>query len=249
MVNQDSNLEDLAENQRLDAVASDSWYLQPTGVATTSYSYKIFKRFIPSSLSRILEIGPAEGVMTELLVKDGLQPDLLEGSQVFANMLREKFPNLQIYNSLIEDFASANLYDVIILGHVLEHVDDPVTTLNTIKQWLLPHKGVILASVPNARSLHRQAAVIMGLIPYEETMSEKDIHHGHRRVYTPETFRRDFILAGLQIEFFGGYWLKPLSDRQIEQTWTAEMLEAFMKLGERYPDIAAELVVVAKNSL
>ena len=33
---------------------------------------------------------------------------------------------------------------------------------------------------------------------------------------------------------------------QIEATWTAEMVHAFLKLGERYPDIAAEIYVVAK---
>ena len=44
---------------------------------------------------------------------------------------------------------------------------------------------------------------------------------------------------------FGGYWIKPLSNGQIEQNWTAEMLEAFMELGERYPDIAGEIYVVA----
>jgi hypothetical protein len=85
----------------------------------------------------------------------------------------------------------------------------------------------------------------MKLIPFEEAMSEKDIHHGHRRVYNPETFRRDFLAAGLSVEFFGGYWIKPLSDRQLEAHWTPEMLDAFMKLGERYPDISAEVCIVA----
>ena len=47
-----------------------------------------------------------------------------------------------------------------------------------------------------------------------------DHHHGHRRVYDPESFRRDFHAAGLRIEFFGGYWLKPVSNSQLEQHWT-----------------------------
>ena len=72
-----------------------------------------------------------------------------------------------------------------------------------------------------------------------------DIHHGHRRVFDPASFRQCFLSAGLTIETSGGYWLKPVSNRQIEQTWTPEMLAAFMELGERYPDIAAEIYVVA----
>lgn len=247
MSHQEASQPSIEEIKRLDNVASDSWYTSPTAVATIEYSYQIFRRYFPQRLHRILEIGPAEGIMTQLLINDGVKPDILEGSTIFAENLRQQFPDLQIHSSLIENFQPSYLYDVIILGHVLEHVDDPVLILSTIRNWLVPKTGVILAAVPNARSIHRQAAVVMGLIPHEETMSEKDIHHGHRRIYTPETFRRDFTLAGLTIEFFGGYWLKPLSDRQLEESWTSEMLYAFMKLGERYPDIAAELVIVAKK--
>lgn len=239
--------QNVSEQIRLDAVASESWYTLPANIAMIRHGYKVFRRFIHNVASRILEIGPAEGVMTEMLVADNFHPDILEGSRIFASELKQKFPHLRVYNSLIENFSPTELYDVIILGHVLEHVENPVQVLSIIRQWLVPNSGLVLAAVPNARSLHRQAAVIMGLIPHEETMSEKDIHHGHRRVYNPETFRRDFIAAGLSIDFFGGYWLKPLSDRQIEQSWTLEMLDAFMILGERYPDIAAELVIVARN--
>ena len=77
-------------------------------------------------------------------------------------------------------------------------------------------------------------------------MSPLDHHHGHKRVYNPETFRRDFQRAGLEVEAFGGYLLKPLSNGQIEETWTPEMVDAFMRLGERYPDIAAEIYVIAR---
>ena len=82
------------------------------------------------------------------------------------------------------------------------------------------------------------------MLPFEEALNEAH-RHGHRRVYNPETFRRDFLLAGLKIEVFGGYWLKPVSNGQIERDWTEEMLSAFMTLGERYPDIAGEIYVVA----
>jgi hypothetical protein len=94
--------------------------------------------------------------------------------------------------------------------------------------------------------LHRQAAVLMGLLETEHALNEADRHHGHRRVYDPESFRRDFLRAGLSIEMFGGYWLKPVSNAQIAQSWTDDMLQAFMALGERYPDSAGEIYVVAR---
>jgi 2-polyprenyl-3-methyl-5-hydroxy-6-metoxy-1,4-benzoquinol methylase len=130
------------------------------------------------------------------------------------------------------------------LGHVLEHVEDPVAILKKAKNWLAKD-GVILGAVPNSRSLHRQAAVIMDIQATEDTMSELDYHHGHRRIYNPETFRGDFSKAGLKVMHFGGYWLKPVSNNQIHASWSKEMLYAFMKLGERYPDIAGEIYVIA----
>ena len=185
--------------------------------------------------------------MTELLVTTGKRITMVEGSSQFCADLRKRFPQAKVMHALFEEFHPEERFDNIILGHVLEHVQNPVDILARAKQWLKPRAGRLFAAVPNARSLHRQAAVIMGLLPQEDALNEMDHHHGHRRVFNPETFRNAFYQAGLQIEVFGGYWMKPVSNKQIEDTWSAEMLQAFMQLGERYPDIAGEIYVVARN--
>lgn len=237
------------ERSVLETVASNSWYEEPMGLAMIRYCYKIFRRYIRPG-DKVLEMGPAEGTMTELLLQDGFEVEVCEGSSTFAHMLRERFSppphSLVVHEALFEEWCGPeDRFDVIILGHVLEHVEDPVAILQRLKDWLVPGTGRVLIAVPNARSLHRQAAVIMGLIPTEYAMSEKDLHHGHRRIYNPESLRADFIAAGLSIEVFGGYWLKPLSDVQLQEQWSPEQLSAYMALGERYPDIAAELFIVA----
>ena len=185
--------------------------------------------------------------MTDQLAKLGQPLTVVEGAEAFVLSLRERYPEVTVEHALFEDFKPRQLFDHIVLGHVLEHVDDPIAILRRAREWLSP-QGRIMAAVPNARSLHRQAAVIMGLLPFEEALNDADRQHGHRRVYNPETFRRDFHDAGLSIEIFGGYWLKPVSNGQIERDWTPEMLAAFMTLGERYPDIAGEIYVVARNA-
>ena len=86
----------------------------------------------------------------------------------------------------------------------------------------------------------------MNLISSIFEPSEKDIHHGHMRIYTPEILFSEFLNAKFQVISRGGYWLKPLSDRQIEENWSNEMIESFMKLGEQYPDISGELYLIAK---
>lgn len=237
------NNEELAQ---LDTISRNSLYSCGVMLPAIRYCFRILKRYLQGS--RVLELGPAEGVMTELLSQTDKELTVVEGSSVFCESLRQRFPTIKVVHALFEDFEPEEKYDVIVLGHVLEHVQDPEAILRRTRSWLRPD-GRIFAAVPNARSLHRQAAVIMDLLSHEDALNDKDRHHGHRIVFNPESFRTAFTRAGLVIDIFGGYWLKPLSNSQIESTWTPSMIEAFMQLGERYPDMAGEIYVVASNSV
>jgi len=229
------------ERTRLDEIAADSWYSRGLNTSTVEYCAEVFARFWKGT--RCLEMGPAEGVMARSL--DRAFPDLtlLEGADNFCARLCERFPRAAVVQSLFEDYAPAAVFDTIVLGHVLEHVADPVAILRRAASWLAP-SGVLCCAVPNSRSLHRQTAVILGMLQSEHALNPTDLHHGHRRVYDPERFRSDFLAAGLRIRVFGGYWIKPLSNAQMEN-WPPETIRAFMQLGERYPDIAAEIYVIA----
>ncbi len=233
-----------SEKNHLNKIAENSLYTTFSNKLMIEYCFTVFKRFLRHG--SILELGPAEGVMTKYLSDYTRDLVLVEGSDVFCRALKEQYPAASVVNELFEDFKPESSFDNIVLGHVLEHVEDPVQILSLCKGWLRPD-GIILAAVPNSLSLHRQAAVIMGLLDSEDSMSELDIHHGHRRIYNPILLRKHFVQAGLKIQHFGGYWLKPVSNAQIHEQWTENMLAAFMKLGERYPDIAAENYVIASK--
>jgi 2-polyprenyl-3-methyl-5-hydroxy-6-metoxy-1,4-benzoquinol methylase len=232
------------EANRLEEIAGRSQYSKGLNSTSIRHSFKIFQRHLVSG--DLLELGPAEGIMTELLYALGCDLTLVEGSGAFCDDLRARFPRAHVEHSLFESFQPERRFSNIILGHVLEHVADPCGTLRCVSDWLAPG-GRVLAAVPNARSLHRQAAVIMGLLREESELNDSDRGHGHRRVFDPESFRAAFTQAGLRVEVFGGYWLKPLSIPQLEAHWTPGMVEAFMQLGERYPDIAGEIYVVASR--
>lgn len=234
-----------SEHDRLQDIASRSLYSAGTYGQTLPYCFQIFRRHMRGN--SILEMGPAEGHMTDLLATCGMELHVVEGSEAFCRDIQARLPDATVTASLFETYEPPRTFDNIVLGHVLEHVDDPVGLLERAKQWLTP-QGRIIAAVPNSRSLHRQAGVLMGMLPFEEALNEMDQHHGHRRVYSPETFRRDFLAAGLEIEVFGGYFLKPVSNGQIEEHWPLELLQAYLQLGERYPDIAGEIYIVARNA-
>lgn len=230
------------EKSKLQQISQASLYSAGVMPAAISYCFRILQRHLQGG--SLLEMGPAEGVMTELLATTGKAMTIVEGSALFCDSLRQRFPAATVVHALFEEFQPTQRFDTIILGHVLEHVQDPVDILARTRQWLKPG-GRIFAAVPNARSVHRQAATIMGLLPQEDALNEMDRHHGHRRVFNPESFRAAFSQAGLRVDVFGGYWLKPVSNGQIESHWTPAMIEAFMQMGERYPDIAGEIYVVA----
>jgi 2-polyprenyl-3-methyl-5-hydroxy-6-metoxy-1,4-benzoquinol methylase len=230
------------EVRRLAALATDNFYGQGANAHTVDYCFRVFQRHLRPG--RCLELGPAEGLMTEHLARHFDDLTVVDASPQFCASLRERFPSVDVVQALFETYSPAGGFDNIVLGHVLEHVIDPVGVLTAVRGWTAPG-GRLLAAVPNAHSVHRQMAVTMGLLPAENTLNETDARMGHRRVYTPSDLQRDVVSAGFVIEGAGGYWLKPVSNAQIEKDWTVDMLEAAMQVGESYPDIAAEIYVVA----
>jgi 2-polyprenyl-3-methyl-5-hydroxy-6-metoxy-1,4-benzoquinol methylase len=233
-----------SEREHLDNVSTRANYGEGVNGAMIRHTAKVFGRFFTGT--SCLELGPADGAMTPSLLGHFEQVTAVEGSSQYAQSLAQQFPSLRVINELFEDYEPDQAFDTIVLGHVLEHVDDPVELLVRAKTWLAAG-GHMVSAVPNARSIHRQMGVLMGTLETEDSMSEADFRNGHRRIFDPESFRACFTQAGMQIEYFGGYFLKPVSASQIEQGWTEPMIDAAMQIGERYPDIAADICVVATN--
>jgi 2-polyprenyl-3-methyl-5-hydroxy-6-metoxy-1,4-benzoquinol methylase len=234
----------ILERERINTIAKNSWYADGANRASVFYMTSVFSRhWKPDSC---LELGPAEGLTTDELVNHFTDLTCVDGAEAFCESLRKRHPRIRTINSLFECFEPNRTFDTIVLGHVLEHVVDPRGLLTQICPWLKTY-GRLLACVPNARSIHRQMAVLMGILETEYSLNATDIHHGHRRVYDLESFRSEFLETGYVIEVIGGYWLKPISNRQIEDSWTPEMLHAAMRVGERYPEIAGEIYVVARS--
>lgn len=232
------------ERNRVEFIGSDSRYGAGINGTITKFA---FSKVLPYLSGAILELGPAEGLMTELIVQRGFSPELVEGSKTLCINLSRNFPDLKVNHALFEEYYTNQKFDLIIMGHVLEHVVDPTKILRKYSNLLSPG-GLIWAAVPNANSLHRQVAVEMGLLETVYELNEADKQHGHRRVFDIDQLRKVFHDSGLEIEFEGGYWLKPLSNAQIEASWTAQMIDAFAKIGSKYPDIAGEIIMVAKKS-
>ena len=192
-----------------------------------------------------LELGPAEGEMTRLLVDDFARLTVVEGA---ADLLL-RIPNhrsLRKVHALFEDFEPDTPFNTIVMDHILEHVGNPIDLLHRAREWMAS-AGIIVIGVPNGQSFHRLVGVKMGLLKEPTELNQRDLTLGHRRVYTRESLLADVDAAGLQTTAVGGVFFKPLSNQQIEETWTEQMIEGFYELGKDFPEHANDLFAVCQR--
>ena len=233
----------MSEKTRVEDVSN--WYLQEQldfDKRLIGFRYKTLRPHLRGPIG--LELGPAEGQMTQFLKNDFESLTVVDGAPALLDLI-PNYPNLIKVHSLFEDFNPQIKFDTIIMEHILEHVDQPVELLQRIQKWLAP-QGRILLGVPNGNSIHRLAATKMGLLKQPCELNSRDLAQGHRRVYTRETFRKDIEAAGLEVLELGGVFFKPLSNKQIQDNWTDEMIEGFYQLGKDFPEFTADIYAVCR---
>lgn len=231
------------EHERVESLSD--WYLKEQldfDKRLIRFRYETIKPKLVGK--RGLELGPAEGEMTQFLINDFEQLTIVEGSADLLSQIPER-ENLVKIHALFEEFQPEQPFDSIILEHVLEHVDDPVGLLTRVKNWLAP-RGKLFLGVPNGNSIHRLVAVKMGLLDNPCQLNSRDLALGHRRVYTPLSFRVEIEKSGLTVLEMGGVYFKPLSNGQIQENWSEEMIQGFYELGKDFPEQAAEIYAVCQ---
>jgi 2-polyprenyl-3-methyl-5-hydroxy-6-metoxy-1,4-benzoquinol methylase len=232
------------EQRRLSALAPD--FSSETGfnARLIDFRFDAMRPFLDGR-SSCVELGSSDGRMTERLAQ--LFPhDLtaVDGTEAYVDEVRRRLPQVTAVHSLFEEYAPGRTFEAAVLGHVLEHVEDPVATLQVARDLLEPG-GVALITVPNADSIHREVGVAMGMLAATTDLNEADHRIGHRRVYTRDTLLADVVASGLQTQHAGGVFLKPLSNGQIEEQWDESLIQAFYEVGKLHPELCAELLVVA----
>lgn len=192
-----------------------------------------------------LELGCADGEGTKILLNYFDRIVGVDGSERLIKKARKEIKNKKV-DFVVSYFESLNLnekFDTVFLGHILEHVEDPVRVIFSAKKFLRK-KSVMLVDVPNALSVHRQVGVLMGMLSSVYSLNEADISIGHRRVYDLNKLEEDVKKAGMKVVETGGLFLKPLSNSQLEKILDKKGIVAFNEVGKRYPNIAAEIYVI-----
>ncbi|HOL87439.1 MAG TPA: class I SAM-dependent methyltransferase [Defluviitoga tunisiensis] len=210
--------------------------------------FNIFLKY-SFNTENVMEIGLGDGIFTEMLANKFKKVYAIDGSYTILTKLKEKFrayKNIIYIQSYIENLNLEEQVDNIVMSHILEHLDSPVEALIKLRRFC--HKDTIVyLSVPNAMSLHRQVAVKMGLLEKNNSLNDNDLRLGHKRVYSPDEFKSDVQKAGFHIIKFGGSMIKPLTNKQIEDNWSDQMIQGFIELGNDYPELCGDIYIIAKR--
>lgn len=204
------------------------------------------KRIMKSALGEsLLELGIGHGYSTERFAKHYKRHVVVDGSPEIIGQFQQQFPDCkaEIVCDYFEKFDTDELFDVIVMGFVLEHVDDPVQILKRYRKFLNPN-GTVFVTVPNAQALNKRIGLQAGIIDDLYALSEADIAQGHQRLFSIESLKQLVVSAGYKPLTIEGMFLKPITTTQIKElALTKEILNAMMTVGIDYPELCVGLLM------
>lgn len=120
--------------------------------------------------TRVLEVGCANGRMTEYLLKKGCR---ITGVEILPELVREaeEFCEKVILGNIENEKTLSKLegkkYDVVLFMDVLEHLINPQKVLLRVKNFL-EKDGCIIISLPNIVFLSERSKILFGDFSYQK---------------------------------------------------------------------------------
>ena len=213
------------------------------------YPKRILERLGGESMGSLLELGIGHGYTTALFNEYFERHVVIDGSPVVIEQFRSNysFDTLEIVESYFEDFDSDEVFDVVLMGFILEHVDDPDAILARYRRFLKPG-GRLFIAVPNAKSLNRRFGLAMGKIDDIYSLNENDLALGHQRNYCLDTLKAAIDGAGFDCVWEEGIYLKPLPLGYMQSMPEFdENLQAMLDVGVDFPELCVGLLVEAQS--
>lgn len=177
-----------------DQICRHPWWNARATLAMT-----LIERLGVNPPANVLDAGCGWGVTLEELERRGYRPAGLDISPEILKKLDKEYREL-FQADLTQPLPDGSrTFAAVMALDVIEHVDDDRGLVANLAKLVQPG-GFLIVSVP--------------ALP--ELFTEFDAIQGHRRRYTPETFRNAFEGSGLDLRqvFWWGSWLVPVLRRQ-----------------------------------
>ena len=206
------------------------------------YPQRIFKH--TGKVSCLVELGLGHGYTVDYFSRMTDDHHIIEGAPSVIKHFKTKNPSFKgtVHQGFFETFKTEKKFDLIIMGFVLEHVENPQEVLSYYKK-LLTENGKIYVVVPNAKSMNRRLGVEMGMIDNIYDLNETDHQLGHLRNFCRETLRKTVEASGFEVACEEGVYLKPLplGFMQTMDDFQSNLI-AMLKVGVDFPDLCVALL-------
>jgi 2-polyprenyl-3-methyl-5-hydroxy-6-metoxy-1,4-benzoquinol methylase len=191
-------------------------------------------------------MGYGEGNVTKQLLSAGMEVDIIEGAELLVLKAQENYGNtVRVHHTMFSEFQPDCEYDAILATNILEHVTDPSEILLCLHKWCSQNTKVIV-TVPNAESIHRQLAVLMGIQPSIYSLSPRDHLVGHMRVYDFEKLKQEVSDAGFDIVSQKGFLLKVLPNSMMKN-FSNDLIKSLYDIADQIDiRLLADIGVVLK---
>ncbi len=196
----------------------------------------------------LLELGVGHGYSNLIFANNFKRHLIIEGSPAVIKNFREEHPdsNAEIKQDYFETFQTEEKFSTIVMGFVLEHVDDPSTILQKYKNYLSKN-GSLFVAVPNAESLNRRIGHEAGLLNNLENLSDYDKLLGHKRYFTVKSLTKLIHEAGYEAETIEGIYLKAITTSQMNLLKLEKKVsDAFCSVGIDYPELSCAILAELK---
>jgi ubiquinone/menaquinone biosynthesis C-methylase UbiE len=205
---------------------------------------------LTENVKSILELGLGHGFTTAIFSKHFDRHLVLDASPAVIENFRKRFPDCraEIVETYFENFISDEKFDLIVMGFVLEHVDNPVKIMSYYKRFLTP-RGKMFVAVPNAEVLNRRLGYLAGMLEDMQELSDHDRLCGHKRYYTVKSLTDEVRMAGYEIERVEGIYLKPFTTKQmISLNFDQKVIDALCKVGVDYPELCCGILAQVREA-
>lgn len=232
-------------DQFLGAYGDDFAYAFDNAIILNWYPQRLIDSHPPET--RVLELGVGHGYTCDRFSRHFHHYEVVDGSPAVIAQFRNNFPHSSavMHEGFFETFEPTSLFDLIVMGFVLEHVDDPALILRRYLRYLAPG-GTVAVTVPNAESLHRRFGQAAGLLPDMMALGDGDRALGHLRTYTVAVLGGLMEDCGYRVTRREGIFLKPFTTGQLSSLELGQnVLEGMCEVGRHYPELSAALLFEA----